>query len=172
MDRDGSKEDKDNLQSDVIHREKSRDKRSRSRERYHSSTSLSSSSSSRRKAAYNAVKELGITITVSTTLEEFKKNLPDSIQNQFTPEELEEFFEEIISKMKHDMKKQERKLRRKMDDFKSVLKKLDGIKITMETSWDHDILPILKERKLDEFEGLSEKDAKYVFDKMIKKLKV
>ncbi|RKO89879.1 hypothetical protein BDK51DRAFT_26318 [Blyttiomyces helicus] len=124
-----------------------------------------------RRGVLDAVKASGVTIEPDTVFENFLTLLDDEMKATVDPNSLRIVFEELIEKANQkaadDKRRAERRLRRKMDAFKSLLKRVDP-KIVVDTEWETVRLKI--ENKTD-FMALEEAQRVEVFEKFIARLK-
>ncbi|KAJ3064682.1 hypothetical protein HDU98_011915 [Podochytrium sp. JEL0797] len=125
-----------------------------------------------RKDALEAVKASGIQVVVQTAFTEFEHVFRNYTQSdKFDQNTLKQVFDELMAKavikQKDDERRRERKTKKRMDAFKSVLKHLSP-KLTSSATWDQ-VQPLVKGD--EEYAELEEEQRMYVFDKFIKKLK-
>ncbi|KAJ3286015.1 hypothetical protein HDU79_006884 [Rhizoclosmatium sp. JEL0117] len=124
-----------------------------------------------RKDALEAVRASGIDITVQTSFSEFETLFKNFNRGRYDQNTLKQVFDELmhraIARSKDDEKRKERRTRKRLDAFKSLLKHLSP-RLTSVATWEK-VKPLVK--GTDEYGDLEEAQRVYVFDRFLKKLK-
>ncbi|KAJ3025423.1 UNVERIFIED_CONTAM: hypothetical protein HDU68_007136 [Siphonaria sp. JEL0065] len=125
-----------------------------------------------RKEALDAVWASGINVTIQTSFVDFEHEFRNyNRTGKFDQNTLKQVFDELmtraISKHKDDDRRKERKTRKRLDAFKSLLKHLSP-RLTSSATWDK-VRTFVKGE--EEYTDLDEDQRVHVFEKYIKKLK-
>ncbi|KAJ3018809.1 UNVERIFIED_CONTAM: hypothetical protein HDU68_010972 [Siphonaria sp. JEL0065] len=125
-----------------------------------------------RKEALDAVRVSGINVTIQTSFVDFEHEFRNyNRSGKFDQNTLKQVFDELmaraISKHKDDDRRKERKTRKRLDAFKSLLKHLSP-RLASNATWDK-VRTLVKGE--EQYTDLDEDQRVYVFDKYIKKLK-
>ncbi|KAI9093766.1 hypothetical protein DFS34DRAFT_652327 [Phlyctochytrium arcticum] len=124
-----------------------------------------------RREIEDRIKNLGITVTTAMTFEDFNKAIDGSALAHISPKNLElvylEHLDWAVQHEKEDRRRMERKLRKKQDALKSVLKRLNP-PLSLDSSWDS-VAPRISD--LEEYVSLEESQRLETFQKFIHRLK-
>jgi pre-mRNA-processing factor 40 len=129
-----------------------------------------------KKAIYNALKRADFEVGTETPMEDYMNalNVDDRIKVEISHENLKFIFEHLQHKaaqrLKDEKRRQEKKLRRKLDIFRHALKHSLQPPITLEDTWET-IKP--RAEQLIEYKEIEQEDLKEeVFNKYLIRLKV
>ncbi|KAI8854712.1 hypothetical protein BC829DRAFT_379467 [Chytridium lagenaria] len=126
-----------------------------------------------RKVVMDVMKKYGISVKTDTIFEDFLSELrgSSSRMKNYSDGTIHAVFDEhmlkVAAKMKEEKRRQEKKLKKKMDAFKSLLKRAD-VPISSSSAWE-DVRPLIATKS--EFEALEESFKVEVFNKFIRRLK-
>ncbi|KND04497.1 uncharacterized protein SPPG_00225 [Spizellomyces punctatus DAOM BR117] len=124
-----------------------------------------------RRAVEDLLKALDITVRPDTSFHEFSSYVEGAQLGSVSATTLRLIFDEQIDRAlmqeKEDKRRSEKKIRKKMDAFKYVLKKLDP-SITIDSSWNK-VEPFVK--STSEYNTLDESQRVEVFNKYLARLK-
>ncbi|KAI9334514.1 hypothetical protein DFJ73DRAFT_852971 [Zopfochytrium polystomum] len=127
-----------------------------------------------RKAILDAVRQsIGLVVTIETPFEDFLDEFLSSFRGRPCPfskvtlkQVFDEFMNKALAKQKEERRKQEKRLRKKTDAFKYVLKKLVP-PITSSTQWT-EVQPLVE--NLPEYEDLEAEQRIQTFEKFVQRL--
>ncbi|KAJ3115326.1 hypothetical protein HDU96_000810 [Phlyctochytrium bullatum] len=122
-----------------------------------------------KKVILEIMKKYSISVKYDTKFDDFIADLRESSSRMkhYTDRTVQGVFNEVIAKLKEEKRRQEKKLRKKMDAFKNLLKRVDP-PITVQSIWE-DVRSSISSKS--DFEALDEGHRIEVFNKYIKRLK-
>ncbi|KAJ3338720.1 PRP40 pre-mRNA processing factor 40 [Gonapodya sp. JEL0774] len=134
-------------------------------------TDMEERSQGERKLVSEIMRERNITVTPETSfplfLAQFSDERVTSVDKNTLRKVYEEQLERAIHRIKEDKRKEERRIRKRMDYFKALLKKVDP-PLSGESVWE-DVRPLIEDKR--DFLDLTEEQRIEVFDYVVKKLR-
>ncbi|KAJ3236316.1 hypothetical protein HDU81_010905 [Chytriomyces hyalinus] len=129
-----------------------------------------------RKEVMEVVRANGIQVTVQTVFGDFEhefRRFHRAGRHPIDHAHLKAVFEELMVKAVNKQKEEEhrrkeKKTKKRMDAFKSVLKKLDDPKVTSQSTWEQIRIVV---KGSEEYADLDEDQRVVVFDKLVRRLK-
>ncbi|KAJ3247820.1 hypothetical protein HDU78_002901 [Chytriomyces hyalinus] len=129
-----------------------------------------------RKEVMDVVRANGIQVTVQTVFGDFEhefRRFHRPGRHPIDHAHLKAVFEELMVKAVNKQKEEEhrrkeKKTKKRMDAFKSVLKKLDDPKVTSQSTWEQIRIVV---KGSEEYADLDEDQRVVVFDKLVRRLK-